>query len=1330
MGRRRGRRDRQAVAQARSETRAPRFGAVGSFKAWVLPTYLSGQRSRLGAPLAPTLPDAAAASPRGRSLPLVSMAHTGFASATVSPGRDAALGSSHPETSRVLTTFGQPQVDGADGPPTTQTPNALRAGREPAPTRSRFSKSRRGWLALAGLLAGIGVSGFSAASALAVKEYVPEISFGEPCSGSPCGPGQLKEPSGVAVNNTTGDVYVADQGDDRVEQYSSTGVFLAQFNGSAAPTGVFSAPEYVAVDNSGSALDSSKEDVYVADSGHHVVDRFGPAGEYLGQLTGTCPAEGESQAAGKCVPSGVAVIPFGKLDGIAAGAAGELWVHDNTGNFDEFTNTGEYATTFNLGAAEQPGGLALDSEGDIYATFVESREALKLSPLGEDEAEFAGGGVTGLAVASSTDDVLVDKGSGLELYGPVMGGAANAHIQLFAAGLGESHGVAVNGTSATQTAFASERSVDDVRSFNYLPFPTVTTPTASEVSDTTETLGGTVEPEGEVITECQFEYGFAKAEPGHYEHSVSCAQETGSITGVSVNVSQTVSGLVSGATYHYRVVVSNKNGAGNSTDATFTLFPVVGGESFSGVGSASAVLHATVEPGGVLTTYFFEYGTGAGYGSRTPVESAGASSQAVAVSASLEGLAADTTYHFRVVASSSDGTEDGGDVVFRTFPAAISGLPDGRGYEMVSPIENGYAEVVSGTRAAADGGAVAYLGQAPEVGGNGNNAGPNETGLSAGGGENQYLASRSAAGWTAADIQPAGLNSANYVGFSSDLSIGALVSEEPVTPGGPTGAGGGEGPAGLYTREAGGYRLLGENASYVGSTPDGSHVLLQKGHELFETAGGALAPVNVLPGGGLAANASFGGPPYTTPDLSNVVSGDGSRVFWSEEEPLKHAPLRLFVSEDAGTPGERTVQLDATEPGCVPCTSGGGGLFLAASSDGSKVFFTDEHQLTRDSNAAAGAPDLYEYDLDTSTLTDLTPATSNPGEHANVVGVLGASSDGAYVYFAAAGSLAGTGATPQECTTPIEAKDEPVSEAIKCNVYVLHDGEAPQLVTTVTNFDGEGGIHNVLDDGDWRRLVGHASFVSGDGRVLVFKSIEDLTGFDSLEDQEIYSYEYGVGLTCVSCNPSGAPTIHGEPYFFDAELPERDGGVFASRDVSADGDRVFFETAEALVPQDGNGKTDVYEWERDGTGSCIRTPGCLYLLSGGTSSHNSHLVDASENGDDVFFTSDAELVPADRGEYFQLYDARVGASEPLALTACTGTGCQGVPPAPPIFATPPSVTFSGVGNFPPPTPAAVKPPVKKKAKCPKGKTRNKKGRCIKKTKKATFRKSNHGKGSK
>ncbi len=141
---------------------------------------------------------------------------------------------------------------------------------------------------------------------------------------------------------------------------------------------------------------------------------------------------------------------------------------------------------------------------------------------------------------------------------------------------------------------------------------------------------------------------------------------------------------------------------------------------------------------------------------------------------------------------------------------------------------------------------------------------------------------------------------------------------------------------------------------------------------------------------------------------------------------------------------------------------------------------------------------------------------------------------------------------------------------------------------------------------------------------------------------------------------------------------------------------MFFESDYAFVPQDTNGLLDMYEWEQNGTGSCDHGGGCIYLLSGGTSTDNS-FADASTSGNDVFFITRGSARPQDGNDNFNIYDARVDVPQSLSPPACSGSGCQGVPPVPPIFATPSSVTFNGVGNFPPPAPpAVVKPKPKSK----------------------------------
>jgi hypothetical protein len=1181
--------------------------------------------------------------------------------------------------------------------------------------------------------------GLAAVPALATEEYVPGAPtvFGSPGSAA----GQLNTPEGVAVNEATHDVYVADSGNDRVDEFEANGTFVrawgwgvagglgletctvnCQKGLSGSSPGEFAKPSYVAIDNSTSA---STGDVYVADTTNNTITKFTNTGTLIktwgteGQLKETTPGE-----------------KFSELLGIAVGASGELWAHDNTGNFDEFSNTGLFVTTFNLGGVKQPGGIALDSQGDIYAIFSSGREASKISPAGQAEAEFAGGGVSSLAVSSSSGGVVVDKASELELYGPIVE-SGQEHSQVFGVGgLVESGGVAVDGGGVGESVFATERGAGDVRVFSEVVLPTVVTLPGFEVSNSEEVLSGSVMPEGLGVSECRFEYGLVAAEPGGYEHSVLCAQAPGSITGTGVvGVSATVGGLVPGATYHYRLGARNANGFSNGKDLSFTAFPSVGGASFSDVGSSSVRLHADVVPGGVPTSFFFEYGPTSGYGFVTPVESVGAGLTPVDVSVPVDGLVPDTGYHFRVVATSSDGVTPGADGVFSTLPVGVLGLPDGRGYELVSSLGNGDASVTpeSGGRAAGDGSSVAYSGEAPLVGGNGASEFHNNGTGGLTHGDNQYLARRDGGGWSSVDIQPNAFNSPQYHGFTGDLSLGFLTSEVPLVEGVPTGLG-------LYAREniSGAYSFIGMGAVYDGGSPDGSHVLIEESRELYELIGGELFPVNVLPGGGgLAQNASFGGPPFSKPDLSNAISTDGSRVFWSEEEPLESKPVRLFASENIGSQTQRTVQLDAPEAGCVSCGPGGGGLFWTASSDGSKAFFTDEQKLTADANAKTGEPDLYEYDLENNTITDITPTTTNPEEHANVKGVLGTSTNGAYVYFAAGGSLTGSNAAHQECSPAIEAQHEPIDEAIECDVYVEHEG-VTRLVATVTNFDGEGRVGDYLHDGDWERVVGgHSSFVSADGRSLVFKSAEDLTGFDSQNGQEIYLYDYGAGLTCVSCNSSGALTVHGtQPYEFDAELPNSGGDVYALRDLSVDGDRVFFQTIEGLVSQDENSRRDVYEWERDGTGSCSRPAGCVFLLSGGTSTDESSFLDASETGDDVFIETRAQLVPQDHTELYEVFDARVGASGETSPSICSGSGCQGAPGAPPIFATPPSATFTGTGNFSPaPPPPASKPKVlkckkgfvKKRGKCYKTVVHRKKGRKVAK-KRTKAGKASHEKG--
>jgi hypothetical protein len=788
----------------------------------------------------------------------------------------------------------------------------------------------------------------------------------------------------------------------------------------------------------------------------------------------------------------------------------------------------------------------------------------------------------------------------------------------------------------------------------------------------------------------------------------------------------------------------------------------------------------------------------------------------VSATAQVTGLQPETTYHFRLVASNEAGEEaKGEDVSFATLPVGILGLPDGRGYELVSPLTNPDGSPYDGNvyepsgpgndgggigentdlpfQASADGNAVAYVADPASTGGNGDVGGETQ-GKRAG---NQWLAIRGpSGGWTAADIAPAGVEHAKYQAFSSDLSVGFLDAAAPtaLAPGAP-----GEEYNVLYSRDSSDgrydpfftltpphrtplngesegeeFRTAGEFAdkinqyelAFAGASSDLAHLLFAANDaltanapevepdqdNLYDSVGGQLYLVNVLPNATPAPGASFGspapgrvwggdeGPP---PDYSDVISTDGSRIFFSTVETYennahnqnRYRPKALYVRENDSEPqsplnekGECevaadacTVQVDASQGG----PESAGGMFWTASADGSKVFFTDCRNLTAESTAvpAAGCGnpenleepphgnDLYEYELSPEAgkpgvLRDLTV---DEHENADVQGVIGASENGEYVYFVADGVLgdgAERGAKPGDCYKGY------AFSTLGCNLYLRHDGVTTFIATLSAKDNDDEKLAESA--GDWFPALGmRQAEVTPDGHSVVFMSVRSLTGYDNVSSgerhgerhealKEVFVYDAETGrLTCASCNPSGEPPVETEYEAFTGLgaagfLPRSSSDTYLHRWISEDGARVFFESTQALVPQDTNGEMDVYEWERAGApgGSCpagATNGGCIYLLSGGASASSSYLLDSSANGDDVFISTRAQLVPQDKSENYHVFDVRVGAAQPTAALACSGTGCQGVPGAPPIFATPPSVTANGPGNPPPPPLLPSKP---------------------------------------
>jgi hypothetical protein len=191
----------------------------------------------------------------------------------------------------------------------------------------------------------------------------------------------------------------------------------------------------------------------------------------------------------------------------------------------------------------------------------------------------------------------------------------------------------------------------------------VTTNVASNVTNSSATLNGTVNPRG-LTTTVHFEYGTTT----NYGHITTNQTKTGNTT---QNVSANIIGLTSNTTYHFRIVASTGGRTKFGSDRTLTTFsptgaPIVATSAATNTASVSATLNGSVYPHGLTTTVYFQYGTTTSYGLTTaPQNHSGNTYQNI--SANVSSLSANTVYHFRIVATNSAGTRFGPDRTFTTL---------------------------------------------------------------------------------------------------------------------------------------------------------------------------------------------------------------------------------------------------------------------------------------------------------------------------------------------------------------------------------------------------------------------------------------------------------------------------------------------------------------------------------------------------------------------------------------------------------------------------------------------------------------------------------------
>jgi hypothetical protein len=197
--------------------------------------------------------------------------------------------------------------------------------------------------------------------------------------------------------------------------------------------------------------------------------------------------------------------------------------------------------------------------------------------------------------------------------------------------------------------------------------PAVVTGDASSVAPTSATLNGTVTPNG-LATTWWFEYGTSTS-----YGSKTSSHSAGSGASAS-SVSLGIKSLKAATAYHCRLVAQNTSGRTYGSDRTFTTVgaPAAQTGAAQNVGPDSALLTGSLDTHGRPTTWRFDYGTSTSYGTSTPWKGASSKAGTQSVAATLAGLAAATTYHYRLVAKSDAGTTYGADASFTTSGVTLT----------------------------------------------------------------------------------------------------------------------------------------------------------------------------------------------------------------------------------------------------------------------------------------------------------------------------------------------------------------------------------------------------------------------------------------------------------------------------------------------------------------------------------------------------------------------------------------------------------------------------------------------------------------------------------
>jgi hypothetical protein len=532
-----------------------------------------------------------------------------------------------------------------------------------------------------------GIAAICVPSASALETRVPV--------GSPFG--SFVSPTGITVEQSTGNVFVVDSGSNEVKIFgpeggAPVGGGPSVLTGAGTPGGTF---EFGGEPSGPAAVDGT---VYVADVEYNgtgrvvkfVLNNTTHVYEYVCEIT----AFGASGDA--CTSSGTSGgSPFHEPLGVAVDVLGDLYV-TNLGSkaVYEFNPAGEQIASFisnelpppehGSGFAE-PVYVAAAANGTLYVEKVDGRvfemtRASLTSPIAEyvvppgsgEPKRYGGSAGRGFTYDGAAGRLLVDEQGGERVDEYDVGNedqVASFGEGLLTAGNFAEGGVAVD--EATGDVYVT--SGGHVQEFGPpIILPTPVTGAAEDGTKSAVVLTGSVNPQGGGETHYYFQYGTSTAY-GQQTAEASVAQGS-----AAEPVSMNVTGLSGASEYHYRLVARNANGTVYGNDASFTTPAVtVAPCAAQNVSSMAASLCTAIDPEGEATSYVFVWGLEAHgsvfeYESVTSYESTGTGNSTKSLEsffAPIGGLEPATTYHYRVYAINNVGATEGPDESVTTLPA-------------------------------------------------------------------------------------------------------------------------------------------------------------------------------------------------------------------------------------------------------------------------------------------------------------------------------------------------------------------------------------------------------------------------------------------------------------------------------------------------------------------------------------------------------------------------------------------------------------------------------------------------------------------------------------